>query len=372
VRIRACSSFSGGSLILLRFLLLPAKQGEAMATPRQKTLVGIFLSVCGLLLVAVLALLSGVRHEETVAYFIEFNETVSGLFPGADVRYRGVPVGRVTDITVTPSNRVRVRVEIRPSVVELRYGVTAQLNPSGITGQLYINLEGGNPEGDLVPPRSTIPAAPSLFANLSSALPTLLASINSILLRLDDSLGGEGGAVTTLRDVRDLIATLNTTVSAAGPQVLTILDRLNALTEQEVQDLMTELVTSARAVRRFFERNEPALQQALTSGTSTLQLLEQRLQDLDLQGTNARLQRTLQRISGLVEQLSSTGQELTLTMQQTRADTTSMEFQFRQAVRSWRETLQSARELLDYLERNPSALLTGRPAPNPSSDGQRR
>jgi phospholipid/cholesterol/gamma-HCH transport system substrate-binding protein len=342
-----------------------------MATPRQKTLVGIFLSVCGLLLIAILALLSGVRHEETVPFFIEFNETVSGLFPGSDVRYRGVPVGRVTGITVTPGNRVRVQVEIRPSVVELRHGVTAQLNPSGITGQLYINLEGGNPEGETVPEGATIPAAPSLFTNLSSALPTLLASINSILMRLDNSLGGEGGTISTLRDARHLVATLNTTVTAASPRLLALLERLNALSEQEAQELMTELLTSARAVRHFFERNEPALQQVLTSGTSTLKHLEQRLQGLDLQSTTAHLQQTLQRIDGLVAQLGSTSQELTMTLQQTRADTGSVEFQFRQAVRSWRETLQSAQDLFDYLERNPSALLTGRQAPD-RPDGQRR
>jgi phospholipid/cholesterol/gamma-HCH transport system substrate-binding protein len=342
-----------------------------MATPRQKTLVGIFLSVCGLLLVAVLALLSGVRHEETVPFFIEFDETVSGLFPGSDVRYRGVPVGRVTDIKVTPSNRIRVQVEIRPSVVELRYGVIAQLNPSGITGQLYINLDGGNPEGELIPPEATIPDAPSLFANLSSSLPTLLASINSILMRLDNSLGGEGGTITTLRDVRQLVATLNTTVTTASPRLLALLERLNALSEQEVRELMTELLTSARAVRHFFEHNEPALQQTLTSGTSTLKHLEQRLQGLDLQSTNTHLQQTLQRLDALVLQFGSTSQELTMTLQQTRRDIGSVEFQFRQAVRSWHETLQSAQSLLDYLERNPSALLTGRRAPD-RPDGQRR
>jgi phospholipid/cholesterol/gamma-HCH transport system substrate-binding protein len=88
-----------------------------MATPRQKALVGIFLSLCSVILVGLLVLLSGLRHERTVAYFIEFNENVSGLFPGSDVRYRGVPVGRVTHITVAPNNLVRARVEIRPSIV---------------------------------------------------------------------------------------------------------------------------------------------------------------------------------------------------------------------------------------------------------------
>ena len=343
-----------------------------MATPHQKMLVGIFLSVCGLLLVGVLILLSGVRHEDTVPYFIEFDETVSGLFAGADVRYRGVPVGRVTDITVTPSNRIRVQVAIRPSMVQLRQGVTAQLNPAGITGQLYINLEGGEPEGERVLPSGTIPAAPSLFANLSSALPALLASINSILLRLDNSLTGEGGTIATLRDVQHLVETLNTTMTAAGPRVLAILEDLTALSGQEVQALMTELVGSAQAVRHFFEQNEPALQQALTSSTSTLQELEKRLQGLDLKNTNVRLQRTLQRIDGLTEQLGNTSKELTITLQQTRGDTTSVEFQIRQAVQSWRETLQSAQSLFDYLEQNPSSLLTGkRPASRPS-DGPRR
>ena len=131
-----------------------------MATRRQKTQVGIFLSVCVVLLVGVLVVLSGVRREKTIPYFIEFDETVSGLFPGADVRYRGVPAGRVTNITVTPTNRVRVRIEIRPRIVRLRQGTVAQLNPVGITWQLCVNLAGGSPAGKPLAANATLPSAP--------------------------------------------------------------------------------------------------------------------------------------------------------------------------------------------------------------------
>lgn len=343
-----------------------------MATPRQKVQVGVFLCVCGVVLVGILVVLSGVQREKTMPLFVEFDETVSGLFPGADVRYRGVPVGRVTAITVTSRNRIRVKIAIRPSMVELRYGVTAQLNPAGITGQLYINLEGGEPEGEEVPANETIPAAPSLFSNLSAELPNLLASITSILLRLDKTLGEEGETVALLQDVRRLVAVLNATVPDIGARTLALLDRVNALAEHEVPDLMTELLATARTTRHFLERNEPTLQAALSSGTRTMQQVEKQLGTLDLQGTNASVQRTLEQVKQLIDRFSNTSAEFNLTLRQLRGNTSNMEFHVRQAVRSLRETLLSAKNLFDYLEQDPSALLTGRRPPARTSDGQRR
>jgi phospholipid/cholesterol/gamma-HCH transport system substrate-binding protein len=343
-----------------------------MATPRQKMQVGIFLSVCLVLLVGILLVLSGVRREETIPYFIEFDETVSGLFPGSDVRYRGVPVGRVTNIMVTPANRIRVRIEIRPRIVRIRQGTTAQLNPAGITGQLYINLDGGTPEGKPLAANATLPSAPSLFSNLTAELPTILASINSVLVRLDKSLGEEGRMEKMVQDVESLLVVLNTTVSEVGAHTQTLLERMNALIENEVRPLIGELTATARTTRRVLEHTQPVLQTALVSGTKVLQQLERHLKTLDLQSTNARLQLTLQRITQLAEQLGRSSEELSLTMQHIRSNTTNAEFHIRQAARSLRETLLSAKQLFDYLEQDPSALLTGKRAPVRTRDGQRR
>lgn len=343
-----------------------------MATPHQKVQVGIFLTVCTALLVGTLVVLSGVRREKTVSYLIEFDESVSGLQAGSDVRYRGVPVGRVTEITVTPTNHIRARVEIRPSIIRVRQGMTAQLNTAGVTGQLYVNLTGGALAGELLPANAAIPATPSLFANLSTELPAILAAINSVLERIDKALGDEGRVAVIVQDVGSLITVLNATVTDIGTQTATLLARANTLIETEVRPLIVEWNTTAQTTRRVLEHTEPAIQAALASSTKTLQQLEKHLATLDLQGTNAAAQLTLQRLTHLAEQLGHTSGELNLTLQHVRGDTTNAEFHIRQAVRSLRETLFSAKQLFDYLEQDPAALVVGKRAPANTRDGQRR
>ncbi|GIX48395.1 MAG: hypothetical protein KatS3mg131_2606 [Candidatus Tectimicrobiota bacterium] len=69
---------------------------------------------------------------------------------------------------------------------------------------------------------------PSLFANLSAELPTLLASINSVLMRLDAALGEGGQIVGILQDIEGLITALNTTVSGVNTQSQQLLAQVQA------------------------------------------------------------------------------------------------------------------------------------------------
>jgi phospholipid/cholesterol/gamma-HCH transport system substrate-binding protein len=341
-----------------------------MATPRQKVQVGIFLTVCCALLVGILVAVSGWQREETAPYFVVFDESVSGLFPGSDVRYRGVPVGRVTDIKVMPNNRIQVQVAVRPSIIRVRQGMTAKLGTTGVTGQLYIDLSGGEPDASPLKPNQSIPSTPSLFANLSAELPTLLASINGVLVRLDNALGEGGQVATVMQDAEALITSLSDTITDLRPQALTLLKHTNELMEQDARRLVKELTTTAQTTRRTLSHIEAPLKTALASGARTFQLLEQQLAGLDLPSTNAKAQMTFEHLSQLAQQLSDASEELITTFRQLRGTTTNTEFHIRQAVKSLRETLLSAKQLLDYLEQDPAALLIGKRTPVPTQDGQ--
>jgi hypothetical protein len=80
----------------------------------------------------------------------------------------------------------------------------------------------------------------------------------------------------------------------------------------------------------------------------------------------------LQSLTQLAEQFGRTSEELNLTLQHVRGNTTNAEFAIRQATRQLRETLLSAKQLFDYLEQDPSALLVGKRVPPRSRDGQQR
>ena len=341
-----------------------------MATPRQKVQVGIFLTVCGALLAGTLVVISGWHREKAIPYHTVFDESVSGLAPGSDVRYRGVPVGRVTEIAVIPTNRIRVRVEIRPSVIRVTQGMVAQLGTTGVTGQLYVNLSGGEPDATPLSAEGWILSAPSLFANLSTELPIILASINSVLVRLDKTLGEEGQVAVVMQDIGKLITVLNTTVSDIGSQTLSLLAGTTALIEHEVRPLVVELAAAAQTTRQVLQRTGPVLRKALANGARAFQQLESQLASLDLQRTTAGFQLALQRFIQLAEQLGQTSEELNVTLRHIRGNTTNTEFHIRQAVRNLRETLLSVKQLFDYLEQDPSSLLVGKRVPAPTPGGQ--
>ena len=86
-----------------------------METRASYILVGYF--VLGLIAAAFafVVWLSSIQFEEVPKrYLIYFEGSVTGLEVASPVRYRGVPVGSVTDIRIDPENieRIRVTVEI--------------------------------------------------------------------------------------------------------------------------------------------------------------------------------------------------------------------------------------------------------------------
>ena len=86
---------------------------------------------------------AGKFFEKGKKYVSYFSESVQGLDKDSEVRFRGVKVGRVENIFIAPDDR---HVGILMSI-DLKFDPTkeaiAQLQMTGITGVLYVNL---NPE----------------------------------------------------------------------------------------------------------------------------------------------------------------------------------------------------------------------------------
>jgi paraquat-inducible protein B len=107
---------------------------------------------------------SQMSYTNTLKYVMNFNSSVRGLTVGAPVQLRGIPIGRVTDITLeldkkTAEIRIPVIVELEPDRIEsingdsnvsdedvmeqlIKKGLRAQLQMGSlVTGQLLIDLD---------------------------------------------------------------------------------------------------------------------------------------------------------------------------------------------------------------------------------------
>lgn len=78
----------------------------------------VFVTVCVLGMVALLAVFAQLRFEPENTYRAEFNN-VSGLKDGDFVRMAGVEVGKVSAITVQPNAVVLVEFTVNPAAVAM-------------------------------------------------------------------------------------------------------------------------------------------------------------------------------------------------------------------------------------------------------------
>lgn len=161
-----------------------------METRASYLLVGVFalLSMAGFLIAVVW--MAGVNLDEDFAYYdIYFEGSVSGLKPGNAVRYRGIPVGVVSDMTINPKNveQVRVTIEI-PESTPVKEDTEAALEFQGITGVAYVQLLGGThaaadlsaATGDA---RPVIKSRPSQLQELFDSAPELVSRVTALVNR---------------------------------------------------------------------------------------------------------------------------------------------------------------------------------------------
>ncbi len=131
---------------------------------------GLFALLLGVAGVLSLYWLGG-SGEATHDYIVVTKQNIGGLNPQAQVRYRGIRVGKVSDIRLDPEDYSNILVTISVSEdVPLTKGTIAKLNYQGVTGLAHILLlETGKDSAplepnDRVPPRITM--IPSLLDEL--------------------------------------------------------------------------------------------------------------------------------------------------------------------------------------------------------------
>lgn len=121
-------------------------------TASRETAVGIFVLI-GLLCTAWLTIKLGrmeLLSDDGYSLVARFN-SVSGLRVGADVELAGVPVGRVTSISLDHKRSQAVVTLRMGKDVNLSSDTIASVKTSGLIGDKYINLAPGGSDKNLEP-----------------------------------------------------------------------------------------------------------------------------------------------------------------------------------------------------------------------------
>jgi phospholipid/cholesterol/gamma-HCH transport system substrate-binding protein len=158
-----------------------------METDRHYFLEGLF--IIGLSLAAALFFvwLANSGRRDDVTYRIHFAESVSGLALGDPVKFRGVDVGTVKAMVIDPDDPRRVQVDVKlRKEAPVKTDTKAGLKLKGITGVVFIELNGGTPSAQSLvaaTPEGTIPEIPyekSSLASLMDQLPKVVEKFSAI------------------------------------------------------------------------------------------------------------------------------------------------------------------------------------------------
>ena len=250
-----------------------------------------------------------------------FDESVQGLDVGSPVKFRGVTVGTVSDITIGPDHRhvqvtanmyvdALVRLGLRTGAPKsgeefIAPNLRVQLASAGITGVRFIQTDFFDPERyppphlPFEPPWNYVPSTPSTLKNVEEAAIEIMNRLPVLADRAKD----------TLADVKKTLGSI---------------DRLAA-------DLGAEDGSFNRA-----------LQELRTAATR----VDKAIDDAKFGATTASIRDTSASVGQAAAGLSDAREELQASLV------------------ALREALESVRTLADSLERDPSVLLRG-----PRGDG---
>ena len=297
------------------------------------------------------------RPERFVVYF---DESIHGLDLGSPVKLRGVRVGRVVNISlryIPSSNKSVVAVDCelnRNLIVDEKgelidvtedgklqglvdQGMRAQLGVIGLaTGLLYVELDFLDPQAYPALARTDIVSKYVEMPSVPSAISEFQANLTEIL---NDIKGMDFAALS--REVQGLLV-----------------DTRKKINAMDTGALVAEWTAAGASIRTLAD--SPELKQALASLGDASKKLDVILTEYTATGPKgADMAKALDEVRATVVTFNSTAATVQqfINAQQTLGDDAS------QAFVKLGEAAAAVRELADYLERNPSALITGRKQP---------
>ncbi|HEX5549547.1 MAG TPA: MlaD family protein, partial [Nitrospira sp.] len=281
-------------------------------------------------------------------YYAYMRESVTGLSVNSAVKYRGVDVGRVKAIVLSPQNpeEVRLTLDILHGT-PIKTDTVAVLETQGLTGLATLDLTGGSrdaPALEATPDQEypVIKTGPSLFFRLDMAISRLLEEqgLSKLLANLNQ-LSQQATAVID-EDNR-----------AALRRILKDLSDLTQILASRHEQVDKGVLSASRSAENLAKMTEtmnkqlPMLLERVSKSAAALQMMTEELA------------RTGKAVSGLVQETKPDLQEFS---RNTLAETGLLVTELRQLTATLNRVAQD-------LEREPNALVLGR-TPRPRGPGE--
>lgn len=358
-----------------------------METRASYLIVGAFTLVLIIGAVAAVVWLADVEFDEEFAkYDIFFEGSVTGLKTGNPVRYRGVPVGVVTDMGINPKNVEQVRVTIEvPRDTPVKTDAVASLEFQGITGVAYVQISGGtqsapNLTAALGERRPVIPSKSSGIQQVLEQAPELLNKIIGLVENANKILNEQSqkdiaATISNLKtitdslaqgsgDVKSLISDGSTAVSELKEAAVDV-RALVGTAHKGVDEVSTEAIGAMKDIRGFVgdvRGDSRILIDDLKVTVAAIKVASKNAESL-LEGIGPDLKVTLNDVRAAASKLEESQRQLTTLIEENRTPisnfTSSGLFELTQLLSEARILMSALTRISGQIERDPARFFFG-------------
>ncbi len=315
---------------------------------------GLFFFAALVLFAFLLAVVAGARltAEKTARYYAYFNDTL-GLNKGADVRYGGARVGRVTDIRLDPKNQSRIVVvcDVDPEV-PINEDSEAYIGQVTLTAEKHLEISTGTEQAKRLRSESVLPSREKdvfrMAANVGNKVGEVLDAVKEILgagtAQAGPQVEEEGVTVPDLlQNIDGAVADLRSILGENREEIDTIVAKIRDI-EDAVRELLGEMNSLVAETR-------PDIQAAVASVQSTAKQADAMLRDITT--VTPRLDELADTLQAVLDNAKGLSAEAQVLLQDTRP-------YLEDIILDLRETARLAREFARDVTEQPQAIVRGR------------
>ncbi|MBK8891015.1 MAG: MCE family protein [Dechloromonas sp.] len=244
---------------------------------------GLFALLLGAVAIVALFWLRGTQNSLS-EYVVVTKYTVGGLNPEAQVRYRGIRVGKVKDIQLDRDDPSDILIKISiPDNIPLTRGTVAKLATQGVTGIAHVLLlDSGKDNAPLIATDGRLPRiamVPSLLDEMSESGPAALRQAQEVMTAANALLNEENRRrfAATMANLESASASMKPAIenmNAALVQVRKLLDDKNVKSLSRAAGELGPLLADTRQLvgkmHTTAEKLDVAIGDASAGGTSAL------------------------------------------------------------------------------------------------------
>ena len=344
--------------------------------------IGLFVigaTVIGVIGVVVLGVGTLLQKKNFIETYID--ESVQGLDVGSAVKFRGVLVGKVEQITLTSAEYstrrryVLVRAGLTSTMfqdalpdaagpgfaAEIAKGLRVRLAAQGLTGTAYLEVDYLDPARhppltiDWEPMYPYVPSGQSRITQLAESVDRILRNIEEVNVgRISEGLEKSLSAMTKVAESANLEKIAEQANILLAEVRETNRQAKDLIGSQEVKSTFADSAAAAKTARQLVEQAEQPLSQLLA----------------DLPKAAQTVNRLVERVDSATTDLPEASAQLKLTLRRLSRLIASQQHEIHTMMENLRAVSQNMREITDNSTRYPSQILFGAPPPKSESVGR--